>query len=51
MTEIATIARRVDDLQRHYQRRDQETAMLRALRSGDWESLMPGAFSDEWYRW
>ena len=48
MADIETIAARVKDLQDYYARRDVETSQLRALRSGDWEALMPGSFSEDY---
>ena len=48
MSEIGTIAAKVDDLKRHYATRDAETSKLRALRAGDWEALAPGAFTEDY---
>lgn len=48
MSDIATIAAKVSDLKRHYAKRDTETGQLRALRAGDWESLAPGAFTEDY---
>lgn len=48
MADIETIAARVKDLQAYYARRDVETSQLRALRSGNWEELMPGAFNEDY---
>ena len=45
---IGAIAAKVDDLKSHYAPRDAETHKLRALRAGDWESLAPGAFSEDY---
>lgn len=42
------IAATVDDLKSHYAPRDGETHKLRALRAGEWETLAPGAFSEEY---
>lgn len=46
--DLEKIAAKVQDLQQHWASRDAETSKLRALRSGDWEAIAPGAFSEEY---
>lgn len=45
---IEGIASRVDELKVQYRARDLDTGRLRALRSGDWDALAPGAFSEDY---
>lgn len=45
---IRAIAEKVNALKRDYRVRDLETSKLRALRAGDWESLAPGAFTEDY---
>ncbi|MGL4175370.1 MAG: hypothetical protein ACRCSN_04760 [Dermatophilaceae bacterium] len=48
MDDIEVIADRVRDLKAYYSTRDTETTKLQALRSGQWELLAPGAFTEDY---
>ena len=47
-TDKDAIYQRCRTLVQHYNTRDRETHLVRAIRRGDWEQVAPGAFTDDY---
>src|SRR5690242_20422912 len=45
--DTSSIIARCQSLVQHYSRRDKETATVRAVRRGDFESVAPGSFTED----